>query len=111
MPDNAQVKTRDIPITVVRLPPDLRLVIAREAQINRVSLNAEITRRLLESTQDTAHIAPLHEADGVANMLVGEASRSSPPKSQLTDAERVLLSLFATLEPAKQLSLLTLLKR
>lgn len=111
-------KVRDLPITGLRLQPELRATLQREANINRVSLNAECERRLLESVRRS-------RADGEASAAGSEGEQRpslialKPPRHQpagidgapLTDAERMLLSLFSSLSPDKQLALLTFLRR
>jgi hypothetical protein len=105
-PDPTREKIRDIPPTTLRLAPDLRDQLMREASMSGRSLSREIEIRLRAS--------------------VGGQSQVKPPKSQpvhvaeqragyvdpaLTDAQRQLVALYEALTPDKQLALLTLLKR
>lgn len=91
---------RDVPPTGVRLPPDLRDRLTREAAINGRSLSAEIINRLQASMSG----AP---TSGRA------AQEAAPTYSQpaLDDSQRLLLTLFSAMPPERQLALLTLLRR
>lgn len=94
-----QIKVRDLPPTAVRLSPELRHQLAREAAINGRSLHAEILHRLRQSL----------DPDGAA----AAANRVGEPRAayaEHSDSERALLTLFKRLSPEKQLALLSLLK-
>lgn len=109
MDHNSPVKTRDLPITVLRLPPELRAALTREAHINRTSLNAEAIRRLSQSIQQTATPSSLNTASGpVAGPSVSDAK---PSVTSLNEHERLLLNLFASMTPERQLALLTVLRK
>lgn len=88
---------RDLPPTAVRLAPELRHDLAREAAINGRSLHGEIVHRLRGSL--------------AGGKPTGRAvAEGSPNYTELSDSERALLTLFRKLSPEKQLSLLALLK-
>lgn len=93
------IKVRDLPPTAVRLSPELRHQLAREANINGRSLHAEIVHRLRQSVEPGGGAAAAHMA-GESRAAYGEHS----------DSERALLTLFKRLSPEKQLALLSLLK-
>jgi hypothetical protein len=88
--------------TGVRLPPELRAELAREAAIHQRTLSAEIVVRLQRSMRaapyagHTSHVADQPRLDYAAQPAMG-------------GAERMLLSRFAQLLPEEQLALLTLL--
>lgn len=90
---------RDVAPTGVRLPPDLRDQLVREAAINGRSLSAEIIFRLKSSV-------PL---DGPATRTAADRDGHYGPT--LDDSQRQLVTLFSALPPEKQLALLTLLRR
>ncbi len=94
-----RIKVRDLPPTAVRLPPEVRHALAREAAINGRTLHGEIVQRLRDS------LAP-HLAGGSGHAL----QESRPPYLELTDSERALLTMFRKLSPEKQLALLSLFK-
>jgi hypothetical protein len=93
-----RTKVRDLPPTAVRLDPELRHALAREAAINGRSLHGEILQRLKRS---------------LLSMKPGKLAANEPmaPYAVLSDQERALLSLFRRLSPEKQLALLSLLKQ
>jgi hypothetical protein len=93
-----RIKVRDLPPTAVRLSPELRHELAREAAINGRTLHGEIVQRLrgsIEKKGGKAHGVQEHRPDYLA---------------ETTDSERALLTLFRGLSPEKQLALLSLLK-
>lgn len=92
-----KLKVSDIAPTTLRLPPDVRDALLRQATLNGRSLSQEITVRLRDSLAGHAPRAQV-QADGGA---AGEP----------TDMHRMLISVFDTLAPDKQLALLTLLRR
>jgi hypothetical protein len=94
-----RIKVRDLPPTAVRLSPELRHALAREAAINGRSLHGEIVQRLRNSLAPDAGSAGRHEA--------GE---SRPAYAELADGERALLTIFRKMSPEKQLALLSLFK-
>lgn len=99
----ALVKIRDLPPTAVRLKPELRQRLAREAAINGRSLHGEILFRLttsLEGPQGGVNTQAPHRA--------GEAVAGWLP--QQSDGERAMLTLFRALPPEKQLALLSLFR-
>ncbi|MCV2349325.1 Arc family DNA-binding protein [Paucibacter sp. Y2R2-4] len=109
----SKIKVSDIPPTTLRLPPDLRDQLLREATINGRSLNQEIMIRLKLSTDpgpgDPGALAMQQELRDLRNQVMHGVE--SPATQKLSDSERMLLVLFATMPPEKQLSLLTLLRR
>lgn len=99
-------RIRDIAPTGVRLAPDLRDHLVREAKINNRTLSQEVIHRLQWSRdRDTAPFAATR----------GELREPHAPSAfgpaPLGDDQRTLLALFKTLAPEKQLALLTLLRR
>jgi hypothetical protein len=97
------MKVSDIAPTTLRLPPEVRDGLMREATISNRSLSAEITWRLQCS------LAPQ-----VAAQAKGEAREAAAPPvgyQALADEQRLLLSLYGALAPDKQLALITLLRR
>ncbi len=99
-PDGERV--RDIAPTGVRLPPDLRDALLREATLNGRSLSQEITQRLQASVSGRQHAPKALQAQETA------ASYGAAP---LGESQRLLLTYFNALPPDRQLALLTLLRR
>lgn len=100
--------------TTVRIPPDLRDALQREADINRKTLSAEIVERLkasLEAAPLTTTLNTSHSSVAALNAAEPPPAWPQPQARQISDAGRLLLSLFDTLPPEKQLALLTVLKR
>lgn len=97
---------RDIAPTGVRLPPAVRDALLREATLNGRTLSQEITVRLRDSLTPTpgGPRATQHHAKELAPSYGAK-------HPELTDPQRMLLAVFDTLAPDKQLALLTLLKR
>jgi hypothetical protein len=91
------IKVRDLAPTAIRLHPELRHALAREAAINGRTLHAEILHRLKDS---------LHSLEAGARN-VGETR--AQPAYELGDLDRKMLTVFRKLSPEKQLALLTLL--
>jgi len=81
----------------LRLQPDLRQALTREARINNRSLNAEIVTRL---------------KDSVDQPMVGRRPNVSPPMAPeyMSDGAREMLAIFNRMLPEKQLALLSLFK-
>lgn len=101
--NNYSGAVRNIPPVAVRLLPEIKHALAREAAINQRSLHAEIVLRLKAS---------LGDADALLGMTMNRVSEAGP--SQLTalplgDAERQLLAIFRGMSPEKQLALLSLI--
>ena len=95
------MKVRDLPPTAVRLTPELRHALAKQAAINGRSLHAEILRRLqMSMSKEDADVV-------VYGQFKAHEPRAGHP--ELADAERRLLTLFNKLSPEKQLALLSLL--
>jgi len=101
-------KLRDLPPFSIRLQPELRAALEREAGINGRTLSAEITRRLKDSL-DVDHVSSVVHtgSGGPAPSQAAELPRQRP----VSDAHRMLLALFDAMGPDKQLALLTVLKR
>jgi hypothetical protein len=95
-------KMRDVPPTAVRLPPDLRHALAREASINGRSLHGEIVWRLQQSL--------LSSADQTKKGFVLNEPAVEIYDQPRADTERRLVTVFRKLSPEKQLALLALLK-
>ena len=94
-------RVRDITPTAIRLPPDLRESLMREAAVSGRSLTAEIVERLRRSIPEPGQATVVKTGEG-------------PPTVQFTalsGAQRALLMHFSGMQPEKQLALLTLLRR
>jgi len=89
-----------LPPTAVRLPPEVRHALAREAAINGRTLHGEIVQRLRNSLA--------HEEGGAAKYGVAEGRPAYG--AELSDSERALLTVFKKMSPEKQLALLSLFK-
>lgn len=109
-----RVKLRDLPPFSLRLPPDMRASLQREAEIHGRTLSAEILQRLkLSLTTETPSGSNATGAgDITATATAGRLpTRADAHAQSVTDTERMLLALFNTLPPDKQLALLTFLRR
>lgn len=95
-----RIKVRDLPPTAIRLTPDLRHALAREAAINGRTLHGEIIHRLKTS------VSP----EGAPAAGSAHASEPAGAYTERSDSERALLTQFRRLSPEKQLALLSLLK-
>lgn len=106
-------RAADIAPTGVRLPPALRDALVREATIHRRSLSQEITQRLQASFARPvkAGVAETSPAIYDTGKGSGAALLAAAQHAQLNEHERLLLSLFQSLSPEKQLALLTVLRR
>lgn len=102
---HSKIKVSDIPPTTLRLPPELRDRLVREAAINRRSLSQEAAVRLEES------FAPADAAQLASYPSAREPHAAFSNGPALNDHQRLLLSLFNSLGTEKQLALLNLLKR
>jgi len=101
---NRPIKTStDVAPTGVRLPPDLRDRLLKEAATNSRSLSQEITQRL------KASFGPV---DGpMLHFTVNDYNAATRTLPNFGESHRLLLSLFEAMPPDKQLALLTLLKQ
>lgn len=90
--------SRQYPMFGLRMPPDLRERIEREAKIDGRSLNAEIVQILQRSFAGSSD----------AKHQVSEPSASY--EAGLSDIERQFLNTFRRLPVEKQLALLSLFK-
>jgi hypothetical protein len=92
-----RIKVRDLPPTAVRLTPEVRHALAREATINNRSLHGEIVFRLQQSLQPPSFTgSPAAESVGTYEVR--------------SDVERTMLAFYRRLSAEKQLALLSLLK-
>jgi hypothetical protein len=99
MTTEKKTNVRDLPPTAVRLPPEVRHALAREAAINGRTLHGEIVQRLRNSVA--------HEGGtGKHGAAEGAPAYAEP----LSDGERALLAIFRKMSPEKQLALLSLFK-
>lgn len=99
LPD--KTKMSDINPFGLRMPPDLKNAMEKEAQINGRSMNAEIVNRLRSSLDQTkARPSNSYQAAEV------------PPAAYVVndDTERAMLAVFRRMSPEKQLALLSLFK-
>lgn len=94
------IRARDLPPTAVRLSPEIRHALAREASINGRSLHGEIVHRLKNSVLQEQPT----EGGGVRE------PRAAYGQEALTDGDRAMLTIFKRMSPEKQLALLSLLK-
>lgn len=95
--------SRDINPFGLRMPPELKQELDREAKLNGRSLNAEIVDRLRRSLERKGQSAFVDY--GRSPLKKGEESRPA-----LTDIETQLLQVFRRMPPEKQLALLSLFK-
>lgn len=94
------VKAREINPFGLRLPPEVKQVLEREAEANHRSLNAEVVSRIKMTLE-----GPLPRAAPTA--------REANPVSygeMLSDTERAMLAVFRGMSPERQLALLSLFK-
>lgn len=88
--------TREINPFGLRMPTEVRNLVAREAKLNGRSLNAEILARLRASMDPPRRRSGSRPAAQTRDALV------------LTDAERAMLAVFRKFSPEKQLAFLSL---
>ncbi|OGA47096.1 MAG: hypothetical protein A3F74_21280 [Betaproteobacteria bacterium RIFCSPLOWO2_12_FULL_62_58] len=86
----------------LRMPPELRESLKREAKLNGRSLNAEVVARLRTSTDAPDPNDPPRRGSGSRAIVEPRSARA------LTDAERAMLAVFRKLSPERQLALLSL---
>jgi hypothetical protein len=96
-------KIRDLAPVSVRLVPELRHALAREAAIHGRSLHGEIVQRLKQSLADEA-------SSGERLMEPTPTYQRAGAEPTLNSSEQWLVSVFRGLPPDKQLALLSLLK-
>jgi|GEM_PF-1161157 len=101
-------RVRDIAPTGVRLQPELRAALEREASINGRTLSAEIIRRL-KASLEVDHVRTELRLGEVAPTV--QVSREGPAGKPLSDGQRMILAIWDQMPPEKQLALLTVLKR
>lgn len=99
-PQDGHVKIRDLPPTAIRLNPELRAALLREAAINGRSMHAEIVLRLKNSIEGTRGAQP----------SAHPAQEERPAYADLTDVDRSMLTVFRKLPVEKQLALLSLFR-
>lgn len=96
--------------TTIRIPPDLREDLQREANLNGRTLSAEIVERLRNSLKgrQISVVEALNTGESALAFSTGPA-----PVAELhrNNTHRLLITLFDALPPEKQLALLTVLKR
>ena len=97
--ESMKVKVRDIAPFGLRLPPELRQALEREADIHNRSLTAEIIERLKRSLE------PQH-----AGRRGTHAAAPEGVYEPASDVERAMVAVFRRLPPEKQLALLSLFK-
>ncbi|WP_271008641.1 TraY domain-containing protein [Paucibacter sp. B51] len=102
---HSKIKVSDIPPTTLRLSPELKDRLTREAMINRRSLSQEAELRLEQSFR------PAGELEELPAFQMKEHLPAYSTASTLTDSQRLLISLFAKMPTEKQLALITLLQR
>lgn len=99
------MKITDMPSFTIRIEPDLRDRLAREAFANGRSLSQETAMRIKASFEAEEPTALRKPAQVVHTAEPGAAFQQPQP----TDSQRMLLALFDALTPDRQLALLTLL--
>jgi hypothetical protein len=103
--------------TGVRLPPDLRDALTREAFIHQRSLTQEILSRLRASFSEPevqARVEAMHrlaDQGTIAGTLRASERPAGGVPAALGESQRLLLTYFNALPPDRQLALLTLLRR
>ncbi|MBI4190528.1 MAG: Arc family DNA-binding protein [Betaproteobacteria bacterium] len=95
--------TREINPFGLRMPPELRELLKREARLNGRSLNAELVARLRTGSDPPDANDPPPRGMRLRTTAVQPRNGWVP-----TDAERAMLTVFRKLPPEKQLALLTL---
>lgn len=96
-----KIKVSDISPFGLRMQPDLKSALEREARIAGRSMNAEIVNRLQLSIEgQRAQPTKPYRADEPV----------SPIYAVENDHERAMLNLFRRMSPEKQLALLSLFK-
>lgn len=103
---HARMKITDMPSFTLRVPPDLRAALEREAFANSRSLGQECAVRLKASFDVIPATPTLAEHRRAATVVHTGESLPQP-----TDMHRQLTALFDALPPDKQLALLTFLRR
>jgi hypothetical protein len=104
-------RLRDIAPTGVRLAPELRDALLREATLNGRTLSGEIQHRLRLSLQAVRAITTAHQQQVTRYEVQDAPLRPLPTPPPLGDIQRMLLVVFDAMPPDKQLALLTLLRR
>ncbi len=99
-PQDGHVKIRDLPPTAIRLNPELRAALLREAAISGRSMHAEIVWRLKNSIEGP------HQQDA------GDQGTNEPRPGyvDLTDVDKTMLTIFRKMTVEKQLALLSLFR-
>jgi hypothetical protein len=92
--------SRTYPMFGLRMPPNMKEHLEREADINGRSLNMEIVGRLRKSLEGIE--------EGRATQFKVEQPPGGGYAPELTEIERRLLTIFRRLPPEKQLALLSL---
>jgi hypothetical protein len=96
-----KIKISDINPFGLRMQPELKSTLEREADINGRSLNAEIVNRLQLSIE--------RQRTGVEKSYKS-AEPAAPAYLAKDDHERAMLNVFRRMSPEKQLALLSLFK-
>lgn len=112
-----KLKMRDVPPTGVRLAPELKNRLAKEAAINGRTLHAEILIRIQQSLDGVQHLpaayppapAQPQHTTGTGHPPLHAVQEKSPADS-LTEIDRALLGVFRRMPVEKQLALLSLFK-
>jgi len=99
-------RARDVAPTGIRIPPDLRQALQREAHIHGRSLSGEILHRLKASLTEEPAANPPRSGEPVVVYAPDAGSGR-----MLSDAQRMLLAMFDALPPDQQLAWLTVLRR
>lgn len=108
-----KIKMRDVPPTGVRLAPELKNKLMREATINGRTLHAEILLRLQQSIQGVQHLPATYTEASAATAhttLHDVGTQTKSPADLLTELDRAMLGVFRRMPVEKQLALLSLFK-
>ena len=112
-----KIKIRDIPPTGVRLSPELRAGLLREAAINNRTLHGEIVLRLVNSLAGGQTLPDSYATRATATVLSTASgpthhstAQEKSPVDSLSEIDRAMLGVFRRLPPEKQLALLSLFR-
>lgn len=98
-----KVKMRDVAPTGVRISPELKAKLIREAAVNGRTLHAEILLRLQASLDGAI-------PTGHASATVETGTPTKSPADPLSETDRAMLGVFRRMPVEKQLALLSLFK-
>lgn len=108
-----KIKAADTHPTVLRLPPDVRFALVREATINGRSLSKEISIRLQESLKAKTYPATVAQppltTDGKPPPAAAQFQQpNAKGPANLSETDQAMLDIFRRMPAQKQLALLSL---